>query len=258
MKRIVRVCWIVWVSMGLGARADDAAPKLEPGKAVTIEFPEMPPTMYESIHHERTKPAMTISLPKNYDAAKKFPLLVFLQGGDGSAARQANVARAVTELQDFVCVSMPYFRKSIEKPELKILEEDYRFMWPLHKQMLARLDQLVPNIDPQRRVIGGFSNGGHTTAAMIDIIGDEFTSYFSAYLFVEGGFKLQHFERIKGKPLLVLWGGARDRDWDTIVGEPARAAGVNVTMHKMEGVGHDFPVKEYPVVREWLRAFRDQ
>jgi predicted peptidase len=196
---------------------------------------------------------MTIALPKNYDPTRKHPLLVFLQGGDGSAARQANVARAVTEEQDFVCVSLPYFRKTMEKPDIKLLDEDFKFEWPLYKTMLARLDQLVPNIDPQKRVIGGFSNGGHTTAGMIDNIGDEFTGYFSAYLFVEGGSKLRHFDRIKGKPLLILYGGARGRDWDGIVGQPAREAGVQVTMHKMENVGHDFPAKEYPVVRQWLR-----
>jgi hypothetical protein len=90
-------------------------------------------------------------------------------------------------------------------------------------------------------------------AGMIDNIGDEFVNYFSAYLFVEGGSKLQHFERIAGKPLLVLYGGARGRDWDGVIGQPAAKAAVKITLHNMENVGHDFPVAQYPVVREWLR-----
>ena len=41
-------------------------------------------------------------------------------------------------------------------------------MWSLYKTMLAKLDQTVPNIDPAHRVLGGFSNGAHTTAGLID------------------------------------------------------------------------------------------
>ena len=253
MLRIVMLAALCLGFATFRVSAEEAAPKLEPGKAVVIEFPEMPATLYESIHHEGTKPAMTIALPKNYDPQRKHPLLVFLQGGDGSAARQANVGRAVTEERDFVCVSLPFFRQKMDKPDIKLLDDDFKFMWPLYKTMLARLDQLVPNIDPARRVIGGFSNGGHTTAGMIDDVGDEFVHYFSAYLLVEGGFKLQHFDRIKNKPLLVLYGGARNRDWDTLFGKPAQEAGVRVTMHKMENTGHAFPNEQYPVVREWLR-----
>ena len=71
---------------------------------------------------------------------------------------------------------------------------------------------------------------------------------------MEGGGKFEHFERIKDKPLLVLYGGSRGRDWDALLGKPAKEAGVKVTMHKMEGIGHDFPAAQYPVVRKWLRA----
>lgn len=258
MQRSLLLGILVLAQFATPAGADDARPKLEPGTSFTIVFPELPPTLYAMTTKEKVKPSMTVALPKNYDPHRKHPLLVFLSGGNGGGARQANVARALSEDQEFVCVALPLFRAKLDPPpEIGLRPDDFPFMWTQFKTMLARLDQLVPNIDAAHRIIGGFSNGGHTTAGLIDMVGDEFTSYFSAYYFVEGGGRFQHFERIKNRPLLVLYGGARGRDWDALLGKPAAEAGVKVTMHKMESIGHDFPAAQYPVVRKWLRGIMD-
>ena len=45
--------------------------------------------------------------------------------------------------------------------------EDGRYMWPSFKSMLEKLEEVVPNIDPVHRILGGFSNGAHATAALM-------------------------------------------------------------------------------------------
>lgn len=228
--------------------AAQTIPTLKPGQASTIYFPDLPPTLYETIQKKGTQPAMTVFLPKNYDLQRKYPLIIFIGGGDGGPATGAAIARKLTEEKDFVCVSLPLFREKLDPPPAIILREnDFKFMWPLFKTMLAKLDEMVPNIDPARRIIGGL------TAGMIDFVGEEFVGYFSAFVCVEGGFRLQHFERIKGKPLLFLYSDAKDWNLETRLGKPAKAAGVKVTLHKMENVGHAFPETQYPVVRKWLQ-----
>ena len=178
------------------ALAADAPSMPQPGQPFTIRFPDMPPTLYAMAHKKNMPTAMTIFLPKNYDAQRKCPLLILLGGGDGGPASGATVARKVTEESDFVCVDLPLFREKLDPPPaIAIRDNDFKFMWPIFKKMLAKLDQTVPNIDPAHRIIGGFSNGGHTTAGMIDEVGEEFVNYFSAFVFVEGGFKLQHCAR---------------------------------------------------------------
>ena len=253
MKRHTPYAVIATVLMCGLALAAETSTAPQPGQPLTIQFPALPTTLFEMSKNKATVPSMTIFLPKNYDPKRKHPLLIFLNGGDGGPATSAAIARKLTQETDFVCAELPLFREKADPPPLiGLRDNDFTFMWPHFKTMLARLDELVPNIDPAHRVIGGFSNGAHTTAGMIDFVGDEFVNYFSAYLFVEGGARLQHFERIKDRPVLVLFGGARNRDWETSVGKPARDAGVKVTFHKMENVGHAFPDAQYPVVREWL------
>src|SRR3954464_15943536 len=85
--------------------ADEASPKLALGKSVTLTFPDLPPSLWAMANKKDAKPAMTVALPTNYDRSRKHPLLIFLGGGDGGPATNANVARAISEDRDFVCVA---------------------------------------------------------------------------------------------------------------------------------------------------------
>jgi hypothetical protein len=132
--------------------AAEPAPKLTPGSTSTITFPEMPPTFYDRYTQKDVKAQMTVFLPRNYDPGRKYPLLVFLNGGDGGTGSNPGVARALSEEKDFVCVSVPLFKASDPKaPRGYIMQDpDAKYMWPFFRTMLARLEALVFRISTRR------------------------------------------------------------------------------------------------------------
>ena len=232
-------------------------PALRAGQSFSIQFPDMPPTFAELVEPNGVKPQMTVFLPKNYDPARKHPLLVFLNGGSGGQGGNPGVARGLSQDRDFICVSLPLFHKAAPgSPGYNyiILAADGNYMWPLHKRMLAELERAVPNMDPNRQVLGGFSNGAHAMAALIDESDGEVARRFSAFLFVEGGGHLVHYDLIKGKPFLMVSSNAKSRPRAQQICDAAKAAGAAASLI-FENVGkHDFPFSSYPAVREWLRG----
>ncbi len=189
------------------AGAAEPTAKLEAGKKFSVQFPEMPATFYAIFQKKDVKAQMTVSLPMNYDPAKKFPLLIFLNGWDGGDGTTLGYANGLTQGRDFVCASMPLFKApgfQVAKANAPganfiMVEEDGKYMWPFFKTMLAKVEELVPNIDTAHRALGGFSQGAHATAAIIDGSGGEATRMFSAFLIVEGGGKMKHYELLKGR-----------------------------------------------------------
>ena len=78
---------------------------------------------------------------------------------------------------------------------------------------------------------------------------------FSAFIFVNGGGRMERYELIKGKPLLIAYGGKalRPERLAEIVAS-AKAGGADLTAYEMKDIGHAFPESEYPAVRKWLRG----
>jgi hypothetical protein len=110
------------------------------------------------------------------------------------------------------------------------------------------IKERVPNIDPWYQVLGGFSNGAHATAGLIDVSGGEIIRRFSAFLFAEGGGRMKHFELLKGKPFLMVSSNAKSRPRAQQICDAAKAAGAKATFI-CEDVGkHDFPASAYPAV----------
>ncbi|MDP4291536.1 MAG: hypothetical protein Q8908_10690 [Bacteroidota bacterium] len=258
------VCLILFLAVffPLAIRAAEPMPKprLKPGENFTIQFPEMPPTFYALFQKKEVKAQMTVYLPSNYDPAKKFPLLIFFNGWDGGDGTTLGYALGLTQGRDFVCVSMPLFRapgyqvlKANSPGENFIMTaEDGNYMWPFFKTMLDKVGELVPNIDTAHRILGGFSQGAHATAALIDGSGGEATRLFSAFLIVEGGGKMKHYEWLKDKDYMMVSSSAKSRPRAEQICEAAKEGGARTTF-LCEDVGkHDFPVSAYPKVRIWL------
>lgn len=244
---------LILLAWGLGAFAVDP-PKLQAGKKFTIQFPDMPKTFQAQVSPNGQPAMMTVFLPTNYDPQRKHPLLIFLDGGDGGAGSNPSIARALTEEKDFICVGLPLFKADIK--DLIVRDNDCKLMWPLYKTMLTKLTDVVPNIDPAHRVLGGFSNGAHTTGGLIDNSDGEAAKWFTAFFFIEGGGNTKRYDLIKGKPLLICYGyqPGRERTRARVqeFGGVASDAGARVSIHEMKDTGHNFPPAEYPFMRQWL------
>lgn len=239
-----------------GTQVDQTFTLPSPGNSFTITFPDMPPTLYDIFEKKDVKAQMTVFLPRNYDPQRMHPLLVFLNGGDGGDASRPGVARSLTEDLDFICAAVPLFKAGDPSAPGGIImrDEDARYMWPFFKVMMTKLDTLVPNIDPAHRILGGSSNGAHATQGLIDQSDGEIGRQFSAFFFVEGGGRLQHYDLLKDKPFLMLSSSAKSKPRAQEISDAAEAAGARVTFI-VEDVGkHGFPVSAYPAVRAWLRG----
>ena len=248
---------LVAASAATSALAAEPAPKLAPGSTFTVAFPEMPPTFYARYEKKDIEAQMTVFLPTNYEPGRKYPLFVFLSGGDGGPGSNLGVARSLSEGKDFVCVSVPLFKATDPKApggEYVMRNPDAKYMWPFFRTMLAKLEELVPNIDPAHRVLGGFSNGAHAAQGLIDESAGEIARRFSAFLFVEGGGRLQHYDLLKGKPYLMVSSNAKSRPRAQQISDAAKAAGAKATLIVEDVEKHDFPVSAYPAVRKWLRG----
>jgi hypothetical protein len=231
-------------------------PRMEPGTSFTVPFPEMPPTFFAASEKKDVKAQMTVFLPTNYDRRRKLPLLIFLGGGDGGSGGNPGVARALTEDKDFICVSMPLFKAKLPAtgPAFIFRDDDAEYMWPFFRTMLGKLDQIVPNIDPAHQILGGFSNGAHATQGLIDQSGGEVAGRFSAFFFVEGGGHLQHYDELNNKPFLMVSSNIKSQPRAQQIYDSAKAAGAKANLVVVDVGAHDFPVKSYPQVREWLRG----
>jgi predicted esterase len=238
------------------ARADDA-PSLQPGSLFSVSFPDMPPTLSDQCDHNGIKPRMTVFLPQNYDPQRRHPVLIYLSGGSGGTGGNPDVARRISDEKDYVCVNLPLFKEKVEgsgDARLLLGDADYRFAWPLYRTMLDKLAELVPNLDPAHRILGGFSNGAHMTAGLLDDSDGEVSQRFSAFFFVAGGGRLRHYDQLKDRRMLMLYGDNASPKRIQEIHDAAVQAGAKVTLHVMKGVGHAFPPSEYPAVGDWLRG----
>jgi hypothetical protein len=234
---------------------DEAAPRLTPGGAFYVHFPEMPLTFWAMENSKKEPAQMSITLPKNYTPEGKFPLVVFLQGGDGGNGGPWHIVSAMTEDKDFVCASMPLFKKIAPKApggHYVMQTEDGRYMWPFFRTMLTKLFEAVPNIDKEHMMMGGFSNGAHSTQGLIDESDGEIAKQFFAFFFIEGGGHLKHYEMLKGKPFLMVSSQTGSKRRAQEICDQAKAAGA-LTSFIFEDAGrHMIPDKAAPAMRAWL------
>ena len=112
----------------------------------------------------------------------------------------------------------------------------------------------APAADPAHRILGGSSNGAHATQGLIDESDGEIARRFSAFLFVEGGGRMRHFDLLKGKPYLMVSSNAKSRPRAQQICDAAKAAGAKATLVFADVGKHDFPASAYPAVRAWLRG----
>jgi hypothetical protein len=96
--------------------ADNPAPTLQPNSVFTLEFPELPPTFYVQKGGGKVPAQISVRLPSNYSPEKKFPILAFLEGGNGGSA-DLNATGGSSSMMggsDYICVAMPLFKKSYD------------------------------------------------------------------------------------------------------------------------------------------------
>jgi hypothetical protein len=236
------------------APAEKAVPRTElkalvaPGASLRFDFPEL------TVDRKGALAACHLKLPAGYDAAKKYPLVVWLGGGEGGNQPSG----AFLPAGDFILVGLPY-PKGANNPAQANMVGDYAKVWAYHRFMLEEIAKVIPNLDKSRSIIAGFSNGAHAIDGMLRLSGrPKLTDYFGVFLFADGGgtgyTSLGALPDLKGKFAYACWGSEKGSNKPNTSHLPKalKAKGATVVGSEMAGVGHAFAPSEYPKIAEWL------
>lgn len=226
------------------AKVGASDPTPAAGQGFSLDFPELG----EDFSGNPMK--MEVWIPTDWDAGKKFPLLIFLPGGKGgnSLGEAKNLGRG-----KFICAGLPY-PDTARNPAQENMVGDFKKLWKAWEPMFERLEKVVPNIDPERSVIGGFSNGAHAIDGLLEA--KDFIGRFSAYFLIDGGGALgDRYKLARGKQLYAAYGEKSPaRTIVPTVVERAKKARMVVVSSVMEDSGHSFTAPEKEKVAGWIHG----
>ena len=140
----------------VGVKTDAVDPakddRLKPDNTFKLEFPNLP------VDRRGHAAETTVRLPSKYDLRHKYPLIVWLAGGEGGNAPAS--AGNLVDQDKFIMAGLPY-PKGANCPRQANKVGDFPTIWAYHHAMLDEIHKVVPNINRDLRVLAGFSNGGH-------------------------------------------------------------------------------------------------
>ena len=259
--RFTRLFLLVALCIGLRAAdkpeakpVEKAVPRAElkaqvaPSASLKFDFPEL------TVDRHGAMAACHLTLPADYVAAKKYPLVVWLGGGEGGNTP----SKAFLPEGDFILVGLPY-PKGANNPAQANMVGDYAKVWTYQRFMLDEIAKVVPNIDKSHSIIAGFSNGGHAIDGMLRLSsGPKLTDYFSVFIFADGGGTTYtskgNLPNLKDKFAYACWGSEKgsNKPATSLLPKALKSKGATVVGSEMTGVGHSFAATEHPKIAEWL------
>lgn len=248
--------------------AEVIAVRTELGSTLCFEFPELPETLASMVAGESQPARLTATLPENYSTEGTFPLLVFLL--PYSRGEVHTRTRVLIGWRDFICVHMPTFKLDYDRNEpcrgILVSMDDFQTVSHVYRVMLQKLFDSVPNIDFERSAMGGFSNGGLTTAMLLAGQDEFILHHFRSFFFVEGANPLAanvlHKPAMRRNRFLVMRGddfnGAAVREAEFLLDRAlalvATEYQLDFTFVVMRGVKHEFPEEYEAQLGHWLRG----
>jgi predicted esterase len=242
-------------------------PVLKPGTVYRFEFPELGPSLAAMATGQELPNLLLADLPADYRPDKKFPIFVYLDGGNGGIYLSTKRMREAVGPDDFIVVRMRTYKAVWDKKGpaggLLIQQSDFPVISRNYRAMLERLYEAVPNITPEGSTLGGFSNGAHTTGILLAGEDEFILRHFSHFYMMEGGIGQFRGDVLK-KPVL------KDKHYLVLIGdrgrtepfkggmaagivEQAKAAGLDVTALAMRGYGHENPIPYFQIMPNWIR-----
>ncbi len=234
--------------------AEKALPRTElkalvaQGASLKFDFPEL------TVDRKGAMAACHLTLPAGYEPAKKYPLVVWLGGGEGGNTP----SKAFLPEGDFIVVGLPY-PKGANNPTQANMVGDYAKVWTYQRFMLDEITKVIPNIDKSHSIIAGFSNGGHAIDGMLRLSsGPKLTDYFGVFIFADGGGTTYtskgNLPNLKDKFAYACWGSEKgsNKPATSLLPKALKSKGATVVGSEMAGVGHSFAETEHPKVAEWL------
>ncbi len=227
-----------------------------------LEFPNLQKTNYSVATGKYPTPMCSVYLPGNFDETKKFPVILWIDGGMGGAGDCVKYVKEKVGDKNYILINFPLFKSNIVPllpdssnfwTRLRIRNTDSDILWSSYKIMLDSIFTLFPQIDRNNAFMGGFSNGAHATAVLLNRPQAEITHYFNKFFFVEGGDGLEDYSVLKDRPVLYMQGTVLTYPhWVKSYCKKAKKNKANTTFVYMKGVGHDFPKQYFEKLRAWI------
>lgn len=228
-----------------GSKTPEPDPRLQPGKKFELVFSDLGES-------RSANPArIQIRIPENYRPDNPVPLVLYLGGGEGTD--NCDAANAFVDNREWVTVAFPY-PASAPRPLHAFREGKSRDLIEFQTPMLERLQALLPNTDPKRRVVIGSSNGAHMIGIASCDGWEEFAEYFSAFVLHEGGGSASwDFSALRRKDVFVLMGGKSDSlDFARHVVSKVEKARIKPTVFVAPDEGHGMGNATREAIREWV------
>lgn len=240
--------------------------ELQPGALLQLKFPDLPPTLAALSSEDKQPALLTAVLPENYSADRKFPIFLYLHGGAGGRGSEGDLAlgRSVIGSKDYICVVMPLFKQKLDITEpargLMVSMDDIGVISTSYRAMLEKLKTVVPNITSEGSVLGGHSNGAHTTGVLL-AGQDSFTlESFDTFYLHEGGLGplfanvLQKQSMKKPRFLVMIGGKGPFIPFGFLLERMTAQGGFKFTFVSMEGYGHEQPKEYLAQIGQWVRG----
>lgn len=255
MKRfiILSVCLFIFKGVVLG---------LVPDTTLILEFPHLQKTNYYLSTGKYPIPLCSVYLPINFDETRKFPVVLWIDGGMGGAGNCVKYVKEKVGDKNYILINFPLFKDRIEalKPDssnfwtrLRIRNSDGDILCNSYKTMLDSIFTLIPQIDRNNAFMGGFSNGAHATAVLLNRPKAEITHYFNKFFFVEGGDGLDDYSILLARPVLFMQGTELSYpNWVKSFYKNAKKHKAKASFIYMKGVGHDFPKVYFQRFKNWI------
>lgn len=240
-----------------------------PGSLLTLRFADLPPTLQAQADGSDAEPRATLFFPENYTFERDFPLFIWNGGGTGGDGSNLGWPRFMTGERDFVILSVPLWKAEFQPSDftgdpdvegdenwgaIVLRDADAAVNWCALRQVLDEVFASVPNLDRSKVFIGGFSNGAHLAAILLNDPAIPLTDVAQGFVLAEGGDRLRRFAALGGRPALVMQGGeSHGGQWMDGLRDGLEDAGADVTYVKMEGAGHAIPENYARQVGVWLR-----
>ena len=195
--------------------------------------------------------SMKVYVPSNYDAAKKWPLVVLYHGLNGSPTTDCIVRHCGGN--DFIVAGVTYCRNDTSN----LSGEAYsRYIEEERGNFRAAVQWVVQNLstDTKRIFLGGISKGGWTTS----FVGERELKNLAGFIVLLAGRQrgaVPGSQAMTGFPVYL---GAGQTDPNLLSAAHAAAfyrnCGASVSFEEFAGIGHQVPT-EAEGLQNWLEAY---
>ena len=227
----------------------DKTPKpdesVKPSARFTIDFPDLEPD------RKGTPAQVGVSIPPDYDPAKPAPIFIWMSGGDGA---NGPTNAGVVDSDKFILVGLP-FPKGANNPGQANMVGDFDTIWDdYHQPMLTEVFKRIPNIDRNLSIVGGFSNGAHCIAGVMqEAKNGGYPDFCNVFILVDGGNGDKRLRGGKGDFLFATWGETSPNAAATEAAEK-KASGMETESFEMKDTGHSFAQSGKDKVKAWLKT----